>query len=138
MRAINYHSRLAKVTSYLQDHPQEFVTLAKAASIACMERTAFSRFFKRTMGVTFSEFLRRWRVALAVEQMLNRDHSLAYIASAVGFKNLNSFGRTFRIVTGITPSEYKRRGLRLHRITLPVASRLRTSKPANRNQFPGD
>jgi AraC-like DNA-binding protein len=108
-RRLNYYARLRKLSNYLQEHPDGVITLGQAAQIACMERTAFSKFFKRSTGITFRAFVQQWRVAGAIRQMLNTDSSLATIAFGAGFGNMNSFGRIFRKLTGETPSRYRKR-----------------------------
>jgi AraC-like DNA-binding protein len=73
-----------------------------------MEKTAFAKFFKRATGVTFYAFIQQWRMATAVRHMMNSDSSLTAVAYNSGFGNINSFGRAFRKLTGLTPSEYRR------------------------------
>jgi AraC-like DNA-binding protein len=109
LKRINYYSRLNKIKAYIQQQPDRAISLSKAAEIACMEKTAFAKFFKRTTGVTFCAFIQQCRIATAVRHMMTSDSSLAAVAYNSGFGNINSFGRAFRKITGLTPSEYRRR-----------------------------
>ena len=108
LRRLAYHSRLRRVVAYLDDHATEPLALDQAARIACMERTSFSRCFRRVCGITFREFVQRWRIAIAVQQMLQSDTSLTEIAYLVGFESLSTFERTFKRVTARRPSEYRK------------------------------
>ncbi len=81
------------------------ISLNVAATVACMEKTAFSKFFKRTVGITFREFVQQWRTGMAVQLMLESDRGLYDVACEVGFHNLAAFERTFKKVTSFTPSQ---------------------------------
>jgi AraC-like DNA-binding protein len=109
LKRINYYSRLKKLAAYMEQHPGGAIDLSRASQIVCMERTAFCKFFKRAMGVNFIAFVQQWRISLAIANMLTTDASLTTIAYGVGFGNMNSFERTFKRVTGSTPSAYRRR-----------------------------
>src|SRR5438093_10299076 len=52
-KAFEYYSSLKKVDGYCREHPTESLTLAAAATIAGLERTYFSKFFRQKTGVNF-------------------------------------------------------------------------------------
>src|SRR5579859_47773 len=64
--AVYHNSRLTALLTHLGDHIHEPLTLAEAAAITCMQRTAFSRFFKRATGIPYREFLRAFRISPAI------------------------------------------------------------------------
>jgi AraC-like DNA-binding protein len=109
LRRLNYYSRLKRLVAHMSMHPMKQISLNLAATVACMEKTAFSKFFKRTVGITFREFIQQWRTGMAVQLMLESDRGLYDVACEVGFHNLATFERTFKKVTSFTPSEYRRR-----------------------------
>lgn len=108
LKKLNYYSRLKRVLAYLEDHATDPITLDQAARIACMERTSFSRFFSQAVGITFRHFLQQWRIELAVELMLKSDASLTEIAHAVGFDSMWAFEQTFKKITKLNPSSYRK------------------------------
>jgi len=108
VKKFNYYARLRKLAFYVNAKLSERLQLADAARVACMEKTAFSRFFNRTVGITFHDFVQQWRVAVAVDQMLTTDNSLTEIAFATGFQSIITFERAFKKLTGMTPSEFRR------------------------------
>lgn len=62
------------------------------------------------MGVSFPEFIARYRVEYA--QKLMREHpemSSVEVWEASGFNNEKTFFRRFRSLTGMTPAEWKKR-----------------------------
>jgi AraC-like DNA-binding protein len=108
LKKLNYYSRLQRIAAYLKLHATDPLSLEQAAKIACMERTSFSRFFSQAVGVTFREFLQQWRIEIAIDLMLKSDVSLTEIAFAAGFESISSFERTFKKLTTLNPSEYRR------------------------------
>jgi len=111
-KRIAFYRRTLRLAHHLEDHPGEPLTLEQASAIACMERTAFSRFFKQHIGLKFSEFLRTYRVQLAIREMLNQNSSLKEIARTVGFNCVATFERQFKKETGVCPSRFRARRLR--------------------------
>jgi AraC-like DNA-binding protein len=103
LRRLNYYSRLKRLVAHMSMHPMKQISLNLAATVACMGRTAFSRFFKRSAGITFREFVQQWRTGMVVQLMLESDRGLYDVACEVGFHNLAAFERTFKKVTSFTP-----------------------------------
>ena len=60
------------------------------------------------MGVSFPTFIARYRVAYAQNLMRREPEKLlSDIAEEAGFSNEANFFRTFKQITGVTPSEWK-------------------------------
>lgn len=106
--AFKYYSRLKRVKEHVDQYYCEEVSLDKAAQIAATEKTYFSTFFRKKVGITFTEWLRRFRVAKAVELMQANNHPLRHIAFEVGFQDYRAFQRTFKKCMKMTPREFKR------------------------------
>lgn len=87
------------------------VRLEAAAALAKMAESAFSRYFKRASGLTFTEMTTKLRISQACRLLDVSDESIASIAQTVGYANLSNFNRRFKRATGVTPREY-RKGLR--------------------------
>lgn len=104
---IHYFSRIRRVITYLEQNLDEQVQLCDLASVGCMSRTSFSKLFKAKVGITLRQFLSAYRISKAHEMMTRFDLSITEIAIGLGFANLSTFERTFRRVTGRTPSEYR-------------------------------
>lgn len=118
-RRLKFYLRLRKVVKHLENHPGENITLTDAASVACMERTSFSKFFHRAVGLKFHEFVTAWRIQSVIQMMTASDRSISEIAYEAGFQNLASFERAFRKLCGCTPSTYRNKLLRKSRIIAP-------------------
>ncbi len=105
--AFQYYSRLQRVKEHVDKCFSEEISLEKAASIAATEKTYFSTFFRKKVGITFTDWLRRLRVAKAMEIMRTRNQSICDIAFEVGFGDLRSFERAFKRYTNLTAREFK-------------------------------
>lgn len=106
--AFRSYPRLHHVDRYVQKNHSEPMPLAKAARIAAMERTYFSAFFHREVGVTFTDWLQYVRIARSLSLLSSRDYSITEVAAQAGFESLRTFERTFRKWTSLTPQAFKK------------------------------
>ena len=109
---ISYHRRTVRLVEYLAKHPGENMSLGNAASVACMQRNAFSRFFSQKIGMKFSEFHSAFRLELAVGLMMTSDLALSEVSRRAGFNCMSTFERHFLRVVGEPPSHSRSRRMR--------------------------
>jgi transcriptional regulator GlxA family with amidase domain len=107
-RAFNYYPPLRRVREYVEKNSCDTISLADAARVAAMETSYFSTFFHSKVGIPFSDWLRRIRVARAIAMIEQENHSICEVAFAVGFNDLRTFGRAFKRYTNKTPMTYKK------------------------------
>lgn len=67
-----------------------------------------SRLFKEETGENFIDFLSRIRIERAKELLLEAGCSIQEITARVGYLHPNTFIRSFKKLTGQTPSEYRK------------------------------
>lgn len=79
-----------------------------------MSASAFSRFFTRQFGKSFSRYVVELRVARASNLLLREPLTVREIATRAGFGTVASLNRHFRAVKGMTPTAYRRRGRELN------------------------
>jgi transcriptional regulator GlxA family with amidase domain len=85
------------------------VTLASMAAAAGLERRTFLRRFANATGMTPIEYCRTVRIARARELLECGNTPQKEIAQSLGYKDVASFARVFRKVTGSAPGDYRRR-----------------------------
>ena len=105
--AFDYYARLQRVKEHVDENYSEEISLEKAAQIAATEKTYFSTFFRKKVGITFTDWLRQIRVAKAIEIIKTRNQTICDTAFEVGFGDLRSFERAFKRYTNMTAREFK-------------------------------
>ena len=99
---------IKNVLRYLEHNFTEKTSLAEVASRFCMSSCFLSRMFKSYVGLGFREYLIHKRVAEAKRLLEETDMKIITVAAEVGFHNLSTFNRDFRMLTGIRPSDYRK------------------------------
>lgn len=105
---------ITKVYDYIRKNYQEKITLEQVAALVNMSPTAFCRFFKHKTQKTFSRFLIEVRIGNACKLLVQDDFNTAECCYNCGFSNVSNFHRHFKSVTGMTPSEYRKKILSRH------------------------
>ncbi|UTW08550.1 response regulator transcription factor [Pseudomonas benzenivorans] len=93
--------------TYVQRHYAEVLRLEDVARCCRMSVWELSRSFKRVHGLTFREYLCRYRLQRALKMLGNPHVTICEVASAAGFRNASHFTRLFRQRIGVTPSQYR-------------------------------
>lgn len=81
-------------------------TVSTLADQCGVSRSAFASRFSRVMGTGPMEYLLRWRIALAKDQLRAGTKSVGEIAFAVGFRSSSAFSTAFSRVAGMSPKAY--------------------------------
>lgn len=100
-------TRIADVIDYITKNFGMDMSLEKAAEIAGMSHTAFSRHFQKHTGNRFIEFVNRVRIGQACSMLYSTDEQVSSICYEVGFKNLANFNRQFLRMKNMTPTAYR-------------------------------
>ncbi len=95
------------VLNYVVNHYQEKITLNQMADMVGMNASYFSRFFRRSTGHTFNDFLTQIRVSKACELLATSTHQITNICYEVGYNNVANFNRRFLERKKVTPREYR-------------------------------
>jgi AraC-like DNA-binding protein len=101
--------RIDRVIDWVHGHLADELDVAAAARIAHVTPAAFSRFFHREVGKTFTRYLNDLRCSQACLQLRQTAKPVALIAAECGFTSAAHFNRQFRARQGLTPREYRQR-----------------------------
>jgi len=105
--AFRLDTRLARVRARARKNISASMTLADAASVAGFERSYFSAFFRRKVGITWSKWLQMERCLAAMKLLRTTDEQILQIAIQVGYQSPRSLQKIFRRFLGMTPSEFR-------------------------------
>jgi AraC-like DNA-binding protein len=100
---------VAKVRAYVAARQREALCLDEVAHEVNMSAAYFSKVFRRTTGLTFTEYLARERTESAKQMLLNFNARVSEVAYAAGFQSLSQFNRVFHRIAGETPTCYRDR-----------------------------
>lgn len=95
------------VLEYISTNYAENLSAAELAELCHYNPSYFSRIFKKYTGTTFSEYLKRTRIA-ASYQLIDTGCKLADLYLRVGYTNKTNFYKHFRQLTGMTPLAYRK------------------------------
>jgi AraC-like DNA-binding protein len=99
---------LRRAQEVLHDRFAARFTLAAVAAAAGVHPTHLAAVFRRHVGCTVGEYVRRLRVEFACAALRASTEPLSAIALRAGFADQAHFGRTFKCRTGMTPAAYRR------------------------------
>lgn len=100
--------RMQQICAYVMKHYVHSIALNDIAEEAGMNRSAFCSYFKRCKGMTFSQFVTRYRIETACELLKHSQKSVSEICYMVGFNDLPHFVRVFTHAMGVSPSKYRK------------------------------
>lgn len=63
--------------------------------------------FKEDTGKTLNQYITECRMGIAVQMLENSQYTIEEIASRVGYSDGNYFGKVFKKINGLSPSEYR-------------------------------
>lgn len=101
--------RLEKVLEYIDQNYMNTVSADKMAKLCNMSYSYFSRFFKASVGRSFSEYLTYVRVTEAEKRLISTGKSISQIAYETGFSNASYFITQFKRYRNMTPKKFKQR-----------------------------
>lgn len=83
-------------------------SLSRAASELSYDYTYLSKLFKAKTGMSYNEYVSRFRIGRATYELLGSERSISEIAFLVGFDSIRTFNWEFKRILGITPRDYRK------------------------------
>ena len=101
------YERCDRILRSIHRNWREDISIEKIAADEFVSVGYLSRFFKKNMGVTLSEYLIDLRLRNAVRDVVSTDDTITQIALRNGFKNTNSFIHYFKLRFDRTPKQFR-------------------------------
>ena len=97
------------VKQYVFSNLSRTLTLEEAAEEVHLAPTYLCALFKKHTGQTFVEYVLAQKMEYAKRLMVVKELSLCEIAENCGYEDYKYFSYSFKKITGMTPTEYRRR-----------------------------
>jgi AraC-like DNA-binding protein len=106
------HERnVERALRFMREHLGEPLTLPQVARAAGFAPDYFSKLFKQSESVTFERYLQRLRLDRAKQMLVGTSLNVEGVSRLCGFKNRMYFHRAFKNAAGMTPVEFRERGV---------------------------
>ncbi|CAG7643759.1 HTH-type transcriptional activator Btr [Paenibacillus solanacearum] len=109
----NVNPKVEHAIKYISNHFAENLTLELIAQELYLNQYYLCHLFKKTLGITITEFILQTRIHHARRMLMHTDMPISEIAGKTGFNSFSYFGQTFKTITGATPRDYRKKHQKL-------------------------
>ncbi len=103
-----------RMQDYIAENCTEEITLSALAHVSLFSPWYSYRLFRDTLGLTPTEYIRKFRLTEAAKQLQKGETRVIDAALEAGFSNVDTFTRAFYREFGLNPCAYKK-----HPIPIP-------------------
>ena len=100
--------RIKVMLQYIHDHLGDELSTVQIARQASISESECLRCFRAAIDTTPIQYVRQYRIQRASLLLTSTPQPIGEIAALCGFQDVSYFTKTFRELTGIVPSEYRR------------------------------
>lgn len=99
--------KIQKAIDFIKENYATNLNMAVVSNYISMNYSLFSFTFKQYTGTNFVNYLKDVRVGEAKKLLTETDMKVNEISKAVGYEHEKHFMKTFKSLTGLTPSQYR-------------------------------
>lgn len=103
--------RLKPALDYIEQNINEKIQVEDASKIINISYYYFVKYFKKVMGMSFTEYVNYRKIKRAERILLTRDISISQVGETIGMPNMAHFYKTFRKYNDCSPSEFRKKML---------------------------
>jgi transcriptional regulator GlxA family with amidase domain len=92
---------------YIEANFKKKLSALEAAQLVNMNYFHFSKTFKKSLGISFTDYVNQRRMKEAEMLLLTSDQSVEHLAAQLGFSNISSFYSIFSRSFHMTPRKYR-------------------------------
>ena len=100
--------RIKQMITFIEKKFAEEISLEQIAASAALSKVEANRCFKRTTGLSPIQFLIKYRILWAAEQLRSTWQRVSDIAANCGFQDMSYFSKAFREIFKVTPTDYRK------------------------------
>lgn len=100
---------IQEAIGYIRNHYSEGICVADVAKHLNVNRSYLYTLFRNGLEMTPKEFLTRFRVSRAKEQLTLTEDSIEHIAHSCGYRDTLVFSKAFKACLGLTPTAFRKK-----------------------------
>ena len=104
-------NEMSLVIRYMNEEIDRKIDIDELAARVYLSHSGLIRKFKKEFGVSPSEYLINLRMRRAKQLLIENDITVGEAAEKCGYSNAYYFSNAFKKVTGMSPSEYKKKNI---------------------------
>ena len=108
-KALRNNERIKKMLLFIQEHFPDPITISMIANTALISESECLRCFRNTIGISPIQYLKQFRIQKSVDLLISSNEKISDISALCGFQDTSYFTKSFREMTGFTPTEFRRR-----------------------------
>jgi len=105
---MSYYINLQKAIDFIEDNLENRIELEQIAEVTGYSIPHFYRIFSPIVGHSVKEYVRRRRLSKAMFDVITTKMSITEIAFKNGFESHEVFTRTFKLIYGAPPSNFRK------------------------------
>lgn len=101
-------SNVAAICEFIAGNFRHDIDCADIATSVDIHPKYAMNLFKKTTGVTLNEYVNLLRLSYAQALLMQEDTNVLDVAMESGFRSLSAFNKSFRKISGKSPSDFRR------------------------------
>lgn len=115
---MEYFLTISSIIIFIENRIQEKIDYKELERATGFSTAHIRDLFVRRTGIPLAKYILTRKIANAAYEILYNHQSVIHIASKYGFSNHDTFTRAFKRITGLTPTEFKKKRPPVGRIKL--------------------
>ncbi|MCF0106909.1 MAG: AraC family transcriptional regulator [Holdemanella sp.] len=103
-----------QAVNYIENNFSNEITIQKIANSINIDRSYLFSLFKKERGCSPQQYLTDFRISYAEELLIETDYSVSKICYLCGYKNPETFTKTFKKHVGKAPGQYRKYEKQFH------------------------
>ncbi len=104
-------ARMVKVEKYIAEHYNQVIRLSEVAGLVGLSNEACCRLIAKQKGMGLIDYIHQVRVNRAACLLLHTNETICSVGYQCGFNTPANFNDIFKKVKGMTPGEYRKKGI---------------------------
>lgn len=104
----DYYGYIYKILRYVEEYYSAPISMNDLSEVTGLSADYMTRRFKSVLNMTPSEYVRKFRIARAMELLCTSELSVSEVASRTGFSDVSLFSRVFKQSVGLPPAHYRK------------------------------